>query len=339
MKRTFTILMMALVSCTSLFAMSYERAREEALYLTDKMAYELNLNDQQYDDAYEINLDYFMSMNSKADLYGRYLDYRLTDLRCILHDWQYTLLMATNYFVRPLIWRGGGWFFPIYTHYTRGHFYFHRPGGFLSYVGGHGHSHFRGGFYANRRPEWNGGMRGDMRGERPMAGSQIHRVNGNGYSFNLPMRGGRNDSPKGSMLNNNRPNSNRNTGMGSSRPNSGSNEGMSNGRIGYSRNEGMSSGRTNSSRNEGMSNGRTNSSRNEGMSSRPNSSSSRNEGMSVGRTSPSRNEGMSSARTSSPRGASVSSRGDSFRSSSTRSNSSSRQGGSVRNSNGGVRGR
>ena len=29
------------------YAMSYERAREEALYLTDKMAYELNLNDQQ----------------------------------------------------------------------------------------------------------------------------------------------------------------------------------------------------------------------------------------------------------------------------------------------------
>ena len=38
-------------------AMSYEQARREALFLTDKMAYELNLNDAQYEAAFEINLD------------------------------------------------------------------------------------------------------------------------------------------------------------------------------------------------------------------------------------------------------------------------------------------
>ena len=50
--------MLILVSATiSANAMSYLQAREQALYLTDKMAYELNLNEQQYEAAYEINLD------------------------------------------------------------------------------------------------------------------------------------------------------------------------------------------------------------------------------------------------------------------------------------------
>ena len=32
-------------------AMSYEQARRQALFLTDKMAYELNLTDEQYEAA------------------------------------------------------------------------------------------------------------------------------------------------------------------------------------------------------------------------------------------------------------------------------------------------
>ena len=78
MKRLLLTLAVTL-ACISAKAMSYERAREEALYLTDKMAYELNLNDQQYNDAYEINLDYLMSMNSEADLFGTYFAYRMSD--------------------------------------------------------------------------------------------------------------------------------------------------------------------------------------------------------------------------------------------------------------------
>ena len=51
MKRLLISLTMVLAAWTGAKAMSYEMAREEALYLTDKMAYELNLNDQQYNDA------------------------------------------------------------------------------------------------------------------------------------------------------------------------------------------------------------------------------------------------------------------------------------------------
>ena len=96
MKRYIIPFLLIFATWQAANAMSYERAREEALYLTDKMAYELNLNDQQYNDAYEINLDYFLSLNSEADLYGDYLSYRLSDFRHILCDWQYSIMLAAE---------------------------------------------------------------------------------------------------------------------------------------------------------------------------------------------------------------------------------------------------
>ena len=161
-------------------AMSFERAQAEALYLTDKMAYELNLNDQQYNDAYEINLDYFISIDSPSDLYGVYYNHRLGDLRCILHDWQYSLLVAADYFLRPVVWRAGSWFFPIYSYYNRGYFYYSRPRVWVSYYGGHSHAYHHAGFYAHRRPLWNGGLRGhDMHRPSPGVGGHVgHRPGG-----------------------------------------------------------------------------------------------------------------------------------------------------------------
>lgn len=164
MKRYILSLAMICSCILGANAMDYETAREEALYLTDKMAYELNLNDQQYEDAYEINLDYLLSVRTAEDVAGAYLDYRLTDFRHILYDWQWNLFYAADYFLRPLAWHRGGWFFPIYTIYDRGHFFFHHPHVYLSYHGGHGHMHFHDGFYVHRRPMWEGGMRGPERG-------------------------------------------------------------------------------------------------------------------------------------------------------------------------------
>lgn len=186
-KLVLSLMMMAVWMGVS--AMSFERAQAEALYLTDKMAYELNLNDQQYNDAYEINLDYFLRIDSPSDLYGSYYTYRLYDLRCILHDWQYSLLTAADYFLRPILWRAGGWYFPIYSYYNRGYFYYSRPSVWVTYYGGHGRSYYRDGFYGNRRPHWNGGLRGhDM--HRPAvvhSGSRGggRRISGNGYHIDL----------------------------------------------------------------------------------------------------------------------------------------------------------
>lgn len=200
MKRYILTLVAALTAMVSASAMSYERAREEALYLTDKMAYELNLNDQQYNDAYEINLDYFLSMNSERDLYEDYLSYRLTDFRHILVSWQFDLMLQADYFVRPLLWSRGCWVFPIYTHYHRHVFYYDRPRVYFEYRGGHGHHHFHNGYYAERRPRWDGGMRGrepmygpDRGGNRPDRGeTRPNPSRGDGYHFDLPGRGDRN---------------------------------------------------------------------------------------------------------------------------------------------------
>ncbi len=193
MKRYILTAITTLMVCISTQAMSYQRAREEALYLTDKMAYELNLNDLQYNDAYEINLDYFMSINTERDLYADYLSYRLTDLRHILYNWQYDLLLRAEYFIRPIIWRSGHWHFPIYSFYARGHFYYHCPTVYHHYRGGHSHRHHRNGFYAHRRPQWNGGLRGP---ERQHAGRQPEHnrrpdsghIKGNGYHIDMPGR-------------------------------------------------------------------------------------------------------------------------------------------------------
>lgn len=48
------------------------------------MAYELNLTDEQYEAAYEINLDYLMAVNDYDDLYGYYWTLRNQELQDIL---------------------------------------------------------------------------------------------------------------------------------------------------------------------------------------------------------------------------------------------------------------
>ena len=98
-------------------AMSYEQARNQALFLTDKMAYELNLTEEQYEAAYEINLDYLMSVNTIDDLYGAYWNQRNMDLSYILLDWQYRSFVDAVYFYRPLRWDAGYWHFGIYARY------------------------------------------------------------------------------------------------------------------------------------------------------------------------------------------------------------------------------
>lgn len=119
-------------------AMSYKQARQQALFLTDKMAYELNLTDDQYEAAYEINLDYLMSVNTVDDLYGSYWRYRNLDLSYILLDWQYRAFCDAAYFYRPLYFSGGYWRFGIYARYPyRDYYYFHRPRVYVSYCGGH----------------------------------------------------------------------------------------------------------------------------------------------------------------------------------------------------------
>ena len=142
-------LAMMMVMTISANAMSYNAAKNEALFLSDKMAYELNLTDAQYDAVYEINLDYMMSVNGRNDVFGTWWNRRNMDLQYVLTAWQYNKYVALDYFYRPMTWNAGGWTFNIYSHYTnRSHFYNARPTVFISYKGGNNRKADH--FYADR---------------------------------------------------------------------------------------------------------------------------------------------------------------------------------------------
>lgn len=185
MKKLISILMLLMAFTMSSNAMSYEQARQQALFLTDKMAYELNLTNDQYEAAYEINLDYLMSVNTVDDLYGAYWRYRNLDMSYVLLDWQYRAFCDAAYFYRPLYFNAGYWHFGIYARYPhRDYFYFNRPTVYISYCGGHswsmnrGRSWYHGRSYGPRRGDNHFGMRdgfdrGDYgRGNRQSFGSR-----------------------------------------------------------------------------------------------------------------------------------------------------------------------
>ena len=153
MKKMMIALLGMLTIAASGKAMSYEQARNEALFLTDKMAYELNLTDEQYEAAYEINLDYLMGVTSYDDVYGDYWERRNRDLSYILLDAQWQAYIAASYFYRPLYWSAGYWHFGIYARYPhRDYFYFGRPVFYATYRGAHAwHLHGTHGYYYHHR--------------------------------------------------------------------------------------------------------------------------------------------------------------------------------------------
>ena len=189
MKKMIFALVMMLTATMSASAMSYEQARNEALFLTDKMAYELNLTDAQYEAAYEINLDYLMGVTSYDDVFGTYWERRNLNLSYILYSWQWEAFRAATYFYRPLYWDAGYWHFGIYARYPhRDYFYFGRPHFYATYRGGHSW-HLNGGrsYYYGRvnhfRPSLpqgrqhfgmrDGFNRGDFRGSRAGSSTRI----------------------------------------------------------------------------------------------------------------------------------------------------------------------
>ena len=280
-------------------AMSYEQARQQALFLTDKMAYELNLTNDQYEAAYEINLDYLIGVNTYDDLYGPYWRYRNVDLSYVLLDWQYRAYCAASYFYRPLYFSDGLWHFSIYARYPhRDYFYFDRPVVYVSYCGGHswhrngGRSWYNGRRYAERRGDAHFGMRdgfnrGDYgRGNRQSFGSRNQtqqrfgnntNINNNGQRGSFGSRTNRESSTRTTVR---QPNNNSNSsfgGRGGFRVASPENSVQSSPRSTFGSGRSNSSSRSfgNSSRSNSSSSsfGGSSSSRSFGNSSRSNSSS------------------------------------------------------------------
>ena len=124
---------------TVMAGMSTSKVRKETRFLTDKMAYELSLSTQQYNDAYEINYDFIYSVRNIMDYVARgyewalddyyeALDIRNDDLRWILSDAQYRRFLGAEYFYRPIYVTGGKWSFRVYINYpNRSLFYFGVP--------------------------------------------------------------------------------------------------------------------------------------------------------------------------------------------------------------------
>lgn len=260
MKRMIIALVaMFMMTFTTASAMSYEQARQQALFLTDKMAYELNLTEDQYEAAYEVNLDYLMSVDTYDDLYGAYWRQRNIDLSYILLDWQYRTYLNATYFYRPLYWHAGYWHFGIYARYPRrDFFYFGRPHFYVSYRGGHS-------WRVNGNRSWYHGKRfgGPHPGGHPRVGMR-DRFNrgdyGRGRSF-------------GNLNRENRPQMNPNRGFGNaSRPNNNAGFGNSsrpqNGGFGNSSNRGFGSSNSRPNRGFGSSNSSTSNNRGFGNNSR-----------------------------------------------------------------------
>lgn len=145
-KMSLIAVMLTIVTTAS--AMTYSQAKVQALFLADKMAYELNLTDEQYEAAYEINLDYLMAVKDYNDLYGYYWTLRNQELQTILSSWQYNAYVAATYFYRPVYWSNKSWVWRIYTRYARTKYYKSRPAVYVTYRGGNSRS-----YYASRT--WN----------------------------------------------------------------------------------------------------------------------------------------------------------------------------------------
>lgn len=183
MKRFLLSFALLIAASASLNAMSFKKARQYAYFLTDKMAYELNLTEEQYERAYEVNLDYFLSVDSPHDIYGNYWHFRDNDLRYILFDWQYALYRVADYFYRPVVWLHNSFSFSIYDRYRYADYYYYdRPRIYRDYRGSNwacrsynAYSPYSGMVFSGRH----GGMREQY---VPMQGYGYNYGNGHRYN-------------------------------------------------------------------------------------------------------------------------------------------------------------
>lgn len=153
----------AMMAVTNAWAMSTSTIREHARFITDRMAYELDMTPRQYEDCYEINYDFIYAINPimkevangysyAIDRYYDYLDYRNDDLHYILTNRQYAQFLSLEYFYRPVYAYRGDWYFRVYQIYNnRKFFYFDAPTIYRSYAGAHSRTHHHDGYYGHNR--------------------------------------------------------------------------------------------------------------------------------------------------------------------------------------------
>ena len=226
MKRFLLSLILAVTGFIASFGMSFSEAQQHAYFLTDKMAYELDLTPAQYDQVYQVNLEYLLNVN-RHNPYNYYWDYRNTDLSYILFDWQYDLYRCAEYFYRPIVWRAHAWHFHLWDRYHRTYYFYSRPTIWSSWRGGlwHGRVHNTPSPFIGHRPSaHNGGMRHDRRPGDHIGGQPGGKPHNNGGTYYNPGNNRPNGGGNAHQGNGNRPNGGSNAQPGgNNRPNGGSN--------------------------------------------------------------------------------------------------------------------
>jgi hypothetical protein len=231
MKRMITLWMMSLLmvlTFPAMAAMSTSKMRQHSRFLTDRMAYELNLSSTQYDDVYEVNYDFLSrtryliddvvaGYTSAMDEYYDYLDVRNDDLRWILTSSQYRRFLEKEYFYRPIYTTtSGSWGFRIYRVYTDvNHFFFGKPSHYSTYKGAHYRTNFNNTSYYKQQHSTrykNNDVYQGNNSSRP----NPNKGNQNNGSMSRPGNSTNNSNNNGSMSRPGNSNSNNNGSM--SRP-------------------------------------------------------------------------------------------------------------------------
>ena len=234
-----TIALMVCTLTATAQPMSYAAMRNNARFLTDRMAYTLGLSSALLDDLYYINFDYICGVNDYLDdvaMGYRYDDYmsvvyeRDYALQRLLTPGQWAILMTYDYFYRPISFVNRAWRFAIYAFDRRpNYFYYRTPRLYTSYRGGR--------FFHGMRPAPHRGHGG----HRP--GFRLEPHGGGGHPGNAHRPGGDNHRPSGDV---NRPNGDNHRPDMNNRPSNGGNDhNNNNGNVNRPDNDNRPSGTVN----------------------------------------------------------------------------------------------
>ena len=137
MKARITLMVAMMTIVLTAAAMPYTDARNKAMFLTDKMAYELNLTESQQEAVYEINLDYMLNIDEEADMFGYNWEIRNRDMAQVLSGSQNSQYLASEWFCRPFTMNAEGLTMAVNDRYDNGQFLMQLPTEVLTYKGGH----------------------------------------------------------------------------------------------------------------------------------------------------------------------------------------------------------
>lgn len=141
-------LFIMLASTINAQPMDYNAMRNNARFLTDRMAYTLGITSAAIiDDIYRINYDYIYGVNEYldeiacgyySDLYDEVCYERDRALQYLLGEIIWRRIVNYDYFYRPITFSNKRWRFSIYSHDVRyTYYYYHTPTHYHEYRGGH----------------------------------------------------------------------------------------------------------------------------------------------------------------------------------------------------------